>query len=182
MKGLTLIVKSVSVVALALFISVGFLGVFTTNEAVAQVRPAIVKNVDEPGRTPYEVWAEFTKFSCSFNCSNFIVFGDVILFDLAPVPAGKRWVIQHVSGRIPTSAPGATVALQSQVIISLQFVKWGFYGPFFPATGGAGLSAFSADAFTTYGPGEVPHVNVFAPSASNYFSFITFSGYLIDAN
>jgi hypothetical protein len=154
---------------------------FTAEMAGAQVRPAYTKNVDEPGRAPYEVWTEFSSFNCSFGCTNFTIFFDTILFDLPAVPAGKRLVIQNVSGRIPTRS-GGHVALQSERVISLQKVKWGFFGPFFPfADVSVGLSGFSSQAFTTFGPGEVPHVNIYAPSHSSYDSSITFSGYLIDA-
>jgi hypothetical protein len=169
--------------ALVFLFTLGFTGAFLSDEAVAQIRPAYTKNVDEPGRQPYEVWVEFTKFGCSWNCKDFLDFSPNYLFDLDPVPAGKRWVIVKASGRIPTVDPSAAVALQSQVIISFQFVKWSFHGPFFPMTSvNAGLSGFSADVFTTYGPGEIPHINVYAPDPSNYFSYIVLSGYLIDAN
>jgi hypothetical protein len=55
-------------------------------------RPVRTKNVDEPGRAPYQVSGLFVPSDCSFNgalysCS----------LTLPVVPAGKRLVIEHLS-------------------------------------------------------------------------------------
>lgn len=148
-------------------------------EALAQVRAALVKNVDEPGRTPYEVYVEFSVFRCSFNCTNFTDFDPVFLFDAPAVPAGKRLIVEHVSGRLPnTGTEGVSVALQSQRIIALQHAKWAYFGPFFNQFSMAG---FDADADLTYGPGEQPHFNVVLPAGNTITAFVSISGYLIDA-
>ena len=138
-----------------------------------------VENVDEPGRQPYEAYIEFTRFSCSgFNCSNFASLGDVVLFDGPVVPSGKRLVLQHVSGRVPNAGTdNVSVLLQQSQVLSQQLVKWGFYGPFFPQFS---LTAFSAPAYTTYGPGERPHLNLILPAGNNFVGYIALSGYLID--
>jgi hypothetical protein len=54
----------------------------------AQVRAAVVKNVDEPGRSPYQ--AVQTSFN---NCG---VYGWAYF---PAVPAGKRLVVTHASGQ-----------------------------------------------------------------------------------
>jgi hypothetical protein len=83
-------------------------------------------------------------------------------------------VIQHVSGTIPTSSSGS-VQLSSYTNSKL---KWSFYGPFFPRYG---ISGFSSQVFTTFGPGEVPLVDIYATSHANIICEIVVSGYLIDA-
>lgn len=58
--------------------------------AAAQVRPAYVKNVDEPGRAPYQQMVHFSPqrfVDCSAPC--------VVPFNA--VPAGKRLVVEHVT-------------------------------------------------------------------------------------
>ena len=105
----------------------------------------------------------------------------IYLFDGPAVPAGKRLVITHLSGRLPNnSVTNVSVALQASQIISLQAAKWAFFGPFFTTVGP--MAGFSAEAFATYGPGERPHFNVVLTAANNFFGFVTVSGYLIDAN
>jgi hypothetical protein len=148
--------------------------------ADAQVRPAYVKNVDEPGRMPYEECIEFSVVACSsLNCSNFHSFGPSYLFDGPAVPAGKRLIVQRVSGRLPNNTgSGVSVALQGSQIVALQSVKWVHFGPYYSQSSMVG---FAAQAFATYGPGERPHLNVILPDDNNNVGFVTISGYLIDA-
>jgi len=76
--------------------------------ASAQVKSAYVKNVDEPGRLPYQVTMNF---STGVQCSA----GDCILpighFPSTPIPQFKRLVLQHVSLLVPTlgAAPSLIV-------------------------------------------------------------------------
>jgi len=60
------------------------LGKFYAKPLFAQVRSALVKNIDEPGRAPYQV-----PVFCQAATCNFIA--------LTPVPAHSRLVIEHVS-------------------------------------------------------------------------------------
>jgi hypothetical protein len=55
--------------------------------------PAIASLVDDPGRTPYVAFADATTGT------------NVCFFTFPAVPAGKRVVIQHVSGFLTLSAP-----------------------------------------------------------------------------
>lgn len=156
------------------------LGLLASAAASAQVRPAYIKNVDERGRAPFEMYVEFSRDGCSFNCTNFLAFESVYLFDAPAVPAGKRLVVEQVTGRLPNnSTANVSVALQSERVVSLQFVKWAYFGPFQTQFS---MVAFRSDAFATYGPGEQPHFNLVLPAGNNFFGFVTLSGYLIDAN
>jgi hypothetical protein len=146
-----------------------------------------VQNTDEPGRQPHAVWVEFVGGGsglCSWNCENISIFGNVILLDVSvPVPEGKRWVITHVSGRIPTAQPFGHVALQSQRVISAQRIVAGYFGPFTPIldSGSQIMLGFSGPIFATVGPGEKAHLNILAPNVNSFFAFVSLSGYLIDA-
>jgi len=149
----------------------------------AAAAAALVKNVDEPGRQPYEAWVEFyPTIGCSFNCSNFNTFGSVIVFDAPAVPAGKRLVVQWVSAMLPSGSPINVISLQSSTIISNQYVKWQSYGPFNQFFPGTDVYGMSSAAYTTYGPGEQPHIRVQLGAKNNYSGNVVISGYLIDAN
>ncbi len=63
-------------------------GTLHTPQLCAQARPALVKNADEPGRSPYQ--AVQTTFN---NCG---VYGFAYF---PPVPAGKRLVVTYMSGQ-----------------------------------------------------------------------------------
>ncbi len=172
---------SSSVLFVPVFLFAAGLGdMFLANEAAAQIRPAYTRNVDDPGRQPYDTYIEFTKFGCVVNCINFLNSNPIYAFDGPVVPTGKRLVIKHVSGRLPnTSTAGISVALQSSRSASLENVKWSFFGPFFDSFSMAG---FSAETFATYGPGERPHFNVLLPTVNASTGYVSISGYLIDAN
>src|SRR5258706_15121720 len=74
---------------------VAVLGKFYAVPAIAQaVRAAVVKNIDEPGRSPFQQEAFF-----SGSCPNITACS----VNYAPVPANKRLVITNVSGRFLTT-------------------------------------------------------------------------------
>ena len=58
---------------------------------LAQTRSALVQSVDEPGRNPYQ---ELRNFNCRVRV--------ICEFEFAPVPAGKRLVLTHISGHADT--------------------------------------------------------------------------------
>jgi hypothetical protein len=92
-------------------------GKFYAVPAVAQVRAAAVKNIDEKGRIPY------TQFVTVDDCTNPLrPFSCDVLFPA--VPAGKRVIVEHVNAV-------ANVASGIVPVISLAAGSAGFY---FPAT------------------------------------------------
>ncbi len=109
MKKSMMGLRSLVLVGLVFLFAVGLVGTFLTDEAFAQVRPALTKNVDEPGRVPY------TQF---FSALPGLATGCGLNFcDFYPpaVPAGKRLVITDVYGVINLE-PGASVnSLQLKV-------------------------------------------------------------------
>jgi len=74
-----------------------------------------------------------------------------------PVPAGKQWVITHVSGRLPTTESHAHVRLQHRQIVALQLVKTAYFGPFSPVSNI--MIGFSTAAYAVIEAGERAHVN-----------------------
>jgi len=187
MKKSMLQVRRVLVFALVLFVVAGALGMFTSNEAVAQVRPALVKNVDEPGRTPWETRTQFLPNAggcwVPSDCYNYTDGTGFAVFDLRPVPAGKRWIVQMATGGLVNGQSRITSIelTNGRGFLVFDNIKWIFSGPF---TAGTSFDSaiFSANLFATFGPGETPSVRVTGnPNLSGY-SVIVFSGYLIDAN
>jgi hypothetical protein len=71
-------------------------GLLLPQAAFAQVRPALVKNVDEPGLVPFSQTFQISITACS--CQN------CCFLTTAPVPAGKRLVITNVSGFFPLAS------------------------------------------------------------------------------
>lgn len=76
-------------------ITMGTLGHFFAKPLLAQVRAALVQNVDEPGRNPYQ---ESQAFNFIGSCSG--AGGEICSVSFAPVPAGYRLVVTSVSGRL----------------------------------------------------------------------------------
>lgn len=75
-----------------------FLSSVTLREAIAQtIRATLIKNIDEPGRTPYQVFLQSARgeANCGTNYCSFL---------LPAVPANKRLVITNVSYSIPLDA------------------------------------------------------------------------------
>ena len=176
-----LVVVTMILLAIAAIVSM------TRSDVIAQIRAALVKNVDEPGRTPWETRSQFLPnaggcFSTS-DCYDYVDGTTFAMFDLRPVPAGKRWVVQMATGGL-VNGDGriTTIELRSNRNgIVFDGAKWLFGGPYqaYPAFGS---TIFSANIAVTFGPGEIPTVRVSgSPNLSGY-SVLVFSGYLIDAS
>ncbi len=162
------------------------LGTFTAKPVLAQVRAALVKNVDEPGRTPWETRSQFLPNAggCygSSDCYNYSDGSTFAVFDLRPVPAGKRWVVQSISGGL-VGGNGRTTNIELGVnrgFLVFDGIKWIFGGPYY-AGANFNSAVFSANTFVTFGPGETPFIRVTATPNLAGYSVIVVSGYLIDA-
>jgi len=168
--------------------TVATLLVFSDTKAIAQIRAALVKNVDEPYRTPWTTRSQFLPnaggcFGTS-DCFNYSEGTTFAVFDLRPVPAGKRWVVESATGGL-NSGYGKTISIEfgsPRTNVVFDGLKWIFGGPFLQYSS-FGAAAFSANLHATFEPGETPFVRVSVPSGStlNGYSVLVFSGYLIDA-
>ena len=158
----------------------------TRRDVVAQIRAALIKNVDEPGRTPWETRSQILPNAggCYMpaDCSNYTDGATYAVFDLRPVPAGKRWIVQSISGGL-VNGNGRTNNIElSNIRTGLLFdgVKLAFGGPFYPGTS-FGSAIFSANVHANFGPGETPTVRVTATPNLAGYTVIVVSGYQIDA-
>ena len=176
-----------AIAGMAAFAVLAALTAVTATDAVAQVRPALTKNVDEPWRTPWETRSQILPNAggcwVPTDCNNYLEGPQYAVFDLRPVPAGKRWVVVSASG-ILVNGDGRTNTIElgyPRGGLIFDGTKWTFGGPF--QTGVSFNSAiFSANVNVTFGPGETPFVRVTASPSLAGYSVIVFSGYLIDAN
>jgi len=161
------------------YCAIGLIGI---NSASAQVRAAYVKNVDEPGRIPYSQMAGFSPEGCAYNaCNNFNHSPDGYRFSGDPIPAGKRFVAQWVSGEIPAATGYNTIA----IMVGPATHVWQFAGPFYSydSHGQTPIQSFGTPAFFTVEPGASPAIRVRMQDPSpGYQTSIVISGYLIDAN
>jgi hypothetical protein len=91
-----------SIFAALCFGLVGLTMHLSAEPAMAQVRAALTKNVDEPGRMPFTENPLVLTSTCTFN--------SVLYFcrvNFSAVPAGKRLVVEHISSFIALSATGS---------------------------------------------------------------------------
>jgi hypothetical protein len=163
------------------------LGKFYGEPVVAQVRAALVKNVDEPGRIPFDMSAHFfgSGGGCfgTSDCFNYSGGSNFAIFDMRPIPAGKRWVVQSATGGF-TSAVGQVITVQlanSRGGLIYDTDKWIYSGPFF-ASQPFDAATFAANLAATFEPGETPTVRVnFGATNVAGYSTLMLHGYLIDA-
>lgn len=172
---------------LAVLAAVVALGGLWPDASFAQTRAAIVKNVDEPGRTPWSTRSQVLPNAggCfgGTDCFNYSDGAGFAVWDLRPVPAGKRWVVQSATGSF-ANGEGRTTSIELSSPrggVVFDGVRWTHGGPFFPGTI-TGSSTFTAPVFAVFNPGEVPTVRVNGRPSLVGYSVIVFNGYLIDAN
>jgi hypothetical protein len=113
------------------------------------VRAALVENIDEPGRNPYQNQA-FT------NCSG-VQFDDCDL-TFTTVPAGKRLVLTNITGFIDTTGVFPNCNIQSH------YADNNFGAVFFSGTAGTayeGITRYFVNipTVTCYGAGETPKLD-----------------------
>jgi len=148
------------------------------DEAAAQIRAAYTKNVDEPGRVPYQYMREVNP---SDVCT-----GNFCLIPFTAVPAGKRLVLQHVTALVavadtgqPSFAALGDYAVTNQgnvAIISQPFTKTTV------SILGTTFWALDAPVHAYYEPGATPKLKFFSSAASGFVMNFSLHGYLIDAS
>ena len=151
-------------------------GVFSAGPAIAQaVRAALVSNVDEPGRVPYEF-----QHDCEFV-------GTICRVPLPLVQTGKRLVTTHVSGFFDVTLPPGTLAtalyfdgnldrLTTQGIhaIPVTFQGMGSFGDSF--------FVFDQSILGFTGAGQTAELRVELGTIASTFVRVTVTGYLLDCN
>jgi len=127
--------------------------------AIAQaVKAALVKNIDEPGRTPYQV-----DLSCSANGG--------CMVDLAAVPNNRRLVVQYISIQLNSSTSPPRLLLTSPVLFPLISI---------PVVFAEGQNYIAAQALTAfYDSGKTPEI-LCGGTGINFGCQGTIVGYLVD--
>ena len=175
---MTRMIRSLAV-AMAFLIAGGVVLSLTAQKAISQIRAALTKNVDEPGRLPYQAEVDFAPSGPS--CDN--AFRCIVAFPA--VPSGKRLVVEEVtalafvvSGGQPTLfafGDGTTTNTGNVAIMQPTFT---------PAFNSGGATAWSIDKQIRvyYEPGTTPKVKIQNPVGFGALSSnMTLHGYLIDA-
>ena len=171
--------------ALGLLFLATLAGAFSGVRAIAQtaIRAVLVKNIDEPGRSPYQGYVGFSSIStnndyfCTPNglsCSLYF----------PPVPAGKRLVVESLTGTVNTPAPG--FPLELIVFSEPTFQRIGII-PFRLLAGVTGNQQYTygidsnARGYVDGGGRVTLTINIFgtasAPVVQGQFSVV---GYLVD--
>jgi hypothetical protein len=139
------------------------LGKFYAVPAIAQIKTALVKNVDERGRSPYQ---QGIFLQCTAG-------GGFCDFNFPPVPAGKRLVVEHISANIfaPSGINAAFLVVSGGAYFSL------------PAHSFSLSSLYSVNEVVLgyYEAGQSPLFRL-APSVSDGSANAgaTLTGYLVD--
>ena len=146
--------------------------------ASAQTRAALVKNVDEPGRTPYQTMVDFDPNPpvCS---------GAICIIRFPAVPAGKRLVVEHVSVLVGVSGGGqpsflafgdfAVVNSNNIAIITPVFANTGIN------MGGVMFWALDRPVRVYFEAGAVPKLKLILSTNPAFVGEASVVGYLIDA-
>lgn len=144
----------------------------------AQTRAALVKNVNEPGRTPYQSAVNFNPGTgCSSAACNFVSF--------PVVPAGKRLVVKQLTILVGVATTGQPTVLAfssspgcsncSNRAIVTGWVNAGLL------TGGVNFWAVDRPVHVFFEAGETPQIKMYASANFAFVGNATLHGYLIDA-
>jgi hypothetical protein len=144
------------------------LGRFYAVPVLAQVRAALVKNIDERGRTPYGQTA-----SC-------FTAGSTVCPAIFPaVPANKRLVIEHVNGYVGVGTPGSLLSLAA-----LQGNNLLVHYIFFQVQGSDQFNntiyIANQPTLAYFEAGQTPNFFVGIKPSAVIFDQLTITGYLVD--
>jgi hypothetical protein len=150
---------------------------FSAMHVSAQIRPAYVKNVDQPGRVPYQLTVSFS------NGSPGCITASACILSFDAVPAGKRLIVEQLTLMVSANGgPPTQVAFGDN--FSTNTGNIAIVAPDFRAGSvvlGATFWMSASQVRVYYGPGETPKLKVFLPGTLGVVSNATVHGYLIDA-
>lgn len=145
-------------------------GVFAKPIA-AQVRAAIVQNVDEPGRNPYQE-TQFVICGGPQNCN----------FSFAAVPAGKRLVLTNVNGFVDVKNGTLPNANVESSLGGSQYATVFVPGTRGTVNLGSTRVVYNSEVKAYFGPGEQPSGFYGLFSTSDTFvggGLMTLTGYYV---
>jgi hypothetical protein len=148
------------------FALLAVLGKFYAAPVLAQVRAALVKNIDERGRTP---------FTQHLNCDNTGSTGCQAFF--SAVPANKRLVIEHVNGAVQTASNLSNVAFGS-ALATLQFIPFQLQS----TAGADNIYIANQPLLAYFEAGQAPfYFVIIQPGATEFINGqLTITGYSVD--
>ena len=143
---------------------------------LAQVRAALVQNVDEPARNPYQEYI----FSYLSNCSAGSQFCN---FSYSAVPAGKRLVVTNISGYVDVANGSLPNGTLGSSLGGSQYAQIYFTGTREYTNSSSTRIVVNQQIRAYFGPGETPHV--FAGLVGSTDSFagagsMSLSGYYVN--
>jgi hypothetical protein len=148
------------------------LGHFYAKPLLAQVRAALVENVDEPGRNPYQETIFATCTGSQFCNQGFSM-----------VPAGKRLVLTNISGYVDVTAGTLPNGDITSSLGGSQYATVFFTGVRGTVSSFGTRMVINQEIRAYFGPGETPHVFEGLVSTSDTFSDganVMLSGYYVN--
>lgn len=143
-------------------------GHYFAKPLLAQVRAAIVSNMDDPGRVAYQ---SINSQGCGSN---------ICRFTFGPVPAHHRLVVQRLSLFLFFTT--ATAPSYLQFVVESPPASPGFVMGLAPAPVSAGLNAFDVPVQFYMDEGQSFQVVVEDSGPSIGFSHVTAVGYMLDCS
>lgn len=148
------------------------IGAYTAKPLLAQIKAALVENIDEPGRNPYSSTVDVTPFACNSS--------PACVLQFAAVPAGKRLVVTSITGVVYPSTPGVVWFLAlfpsagtAKAIMIPTFLEAG-------TVGNDNIVGINAQLNTFFEGGSTPVMSLAATTSFlNHEGAITLSGYLV---
>jgi hypothetical protein len=137
---------------------------------MAQVRAALVQNIDEPGRSPF-----ILQIGCDSSGGN-ACYGT----SSTAVPANKRFVVQYVSGNLDIFGSGTfdTGTVSSNAVTGSTL----YLDPHF-VVNAFGFSTYTINMPVTayFEAGQTPSIEIIGTfTAQSPSAIVTLTGYLID--
>jgi hypothetical protein len=161
---------------LSLLVAAAMLGAFAITPALAQTRAALVKNVDEPGRAPYQHTVDFSPGECTTP--------SFCIVEFPAVPAGKRLVVENITVYAAVAEGGAPTLLAfGDLFVTNQGNRYVLAPAFTQSMTAFGSTFHALDRAVRvyYEPGEIPKVKIGASASFVIISNMSLHGYLIDA-
>ena len=155
-----------------LLVGLGVLGHFFAKPLLAQVRAALIQNVDEPGRNPYQErqYYSFTGF-CGLN---------VCPVNFSPVPAGSRLVITDISGSLKLQGTVSVDEIFLTESAGSGAIRVNVPTQYEGFANGITFRQFNSQVHLYVEPGKIPSVEVvLTGNPGAYVQNISLAGYYI---
>ena len=177
---------SSAALAVALLTVAGVLGTFFAKDSLAQIaKAALVKVIDEPGRNPYQCLSNFdlnTGQSIGFVCQGNPQRCTAVF---CPVPAGKRLVLENITGYALVDAPSFPKQVSLDVLGNSSFHLASI--PVFLLPGVTGANGYTYGVNATlhnyFEAATTPSLTVtVVGTTARLIGEFTLGGYLVDVN